>query len=80
MGLGICFDERYEPVTRVMHYTPDTNLTSHFAMRVIVLKDNDRLFPTLTGVVHIARVKVTIVAIVSADWTDAILFRQQLNA
>src|SRR6266404_3958371 len=45
MGLGIRLDESYEPVTRVMHYPSDTNLASHLAMHVIVLQDNDRLFP-----------------------------------
>jgi hypothetical protein len=44
-------------------------------MLMIVLQDTDRLFPTFAGVFNIAGVKVTVIAIVSANWTDALLFR-----
>ncbi len=77
MGLGIRLDESYEPVTRVMHYPSDTNLASHLAMHVIVLQDNDRLFPAFSDVLNIARVEVTIIAPVSTDWADAFLLGKQ---
>ena len=67
MGLGICFDERYEPIARRMYYSTDANFTSYFAMLMIMLQDIDRLFLTLTGVFNISSVKVAIIAVVSAD-------------
>lgn len=67
MGLGICFDERYEPITRRMNYSTDTNFASGIAMLMIVLQHIDRLFPTLTGVLNLSSVKVTVIAIVSAN-------------
>jgi hypothetical protein len=73
MGLGICFDERYEPITCMMHNCADTDLASLFAMPVIVLQDNDRLPPTRAGVFNIAGVEVTVIAIIPTDWADALL-------
>jgi len=74
MRLGICFDERYEPITCMMHNSADTDLASLFAMPVIVLQDNDRLRLTRAGVFDIAGVEVTVIAVIPADWTDAVLF------
>ncbi len=74
MSLGICFDERYEPITCMVHNSTDTDLASVFAMPVIVLQDNDRLLLTRARVFNIAGVEVTVIAIVSADWADAVLF------
>jgi hypothetical protein len=74
MGLGICFDERYEPITCMMYNSTDTDLASLFAMPVIVLQDNDRLPLTRAGVFNIAGTKVTVIAIVSANWTETLLF------
>ena len=79
MHLGICLNERYKPIARVVHYPTDADFASCFAMLVIVLEDNDRLCPTRTSVFNIASVKVTVVAIVSAKGTNALLFLQQLN-
>ena len=73
MGLGICLDKRYEPITGVMHNSTDTNLTSLFAMPVVVLQDNDRLRLTRTGVLNIASVKVTVIAVVATNRADAVL-------
>ena len=74
MGLGICFDERYEPITCMMHNCADTDLASLFAMPVIVLQDNDRLPLTRAGMFNIAGAKVTVIAIVSANRTETLLF------
>jgi hypothetical protein len=74
MGLGICFNERYESITCHMYYSTDTNFTSCFAMLMIVLQNIDRLSFTLAGVFNISGVKVTVIAIVSANWTDTLLF------
>ncbi|MGD0569975.1 MAG: hypothetical protein ABSA78_16360 [Candidatus Sulfotelmatobacter sp.] len=76
MGLGICLDERYEPITRMMYNSPDADLATVFAVSVIVLQDNDRLLLTFAGVFNVASVKVTVIAIVAADWADAVLFSQ----
>jgi hypothetical protein len=79
MGLGICLDERYKPVARVMHYPTDTDFASCIAMFVIVLEDNNRLRPTRASVINIPSVKVTVVAIVPANRADALLLLQQLD-
>lgn len=79
MSLGICFDERYKPVARVMHHPTDADFASCFAMLVIVLQDNDRLRPTRASVFNIASVKVAVAAIVSANRADALLVLQQLD-
>src|SRR6266496_1574690 len=80
MGLGICFDEGYEPITCMMHYSADTGFTPCLAMLMIVLQNDDWLPLTLTGVLNIASVKVAVVAIVPANWTDALLFVQQFGS
>lgn len=74
MGLGICFNERYEPIACMMHNSTDTDLASLFAMPVIVLQDNDWLCLTFASMFNIASVKVTVIAIVSANRTDTLLF------
>ena len=74
MRLGICFNERYKPIARVMYYATDADFASCFAMLVIVLQDNDRLCPARASVFNIASVKVTVVAVVSANRADALLF------
>ena len=79
MHLGICLYERYKFIARVVHYSTDTDFASCFAMLVIVLEDNDRLCSTRPRVFNIASVIVTVVAIVSANRTNALLFLQQLN-
>lgn len=79
MHLGICLNERYKPIARVVHYPADTYFASCFAMLVIVLEDNDRLCPTRSSVFNIAGVEVTVGAIVSANGTNTLLFFQQLN-
>lgn len=73
MGLGICFDECYEPITCRMNHPTDTNFTSCFAMFMIVLQNIDRLSFTLAGMFNVSSVKITVIAIVSANWTDTIL-------
>jgi len=73
MGLGICFDERYEPIACMMYDSTDADLTPIFAMPVIVLQHNDRLRVTRTGMPNIASVKVTVAAVVAADRADAVL-------
>jgi hypothetical protein len=57
-----------------MYYSTDTNFTSCFAMLMIVLQDIDRLFLALAGVFNISSVKVTVIAIVSANWANTFLF------
>jgi hypothetical protein len=78
MGSGICFDERYEPITCRMHNSTDTNFTSCFAMGMIVLQNIDWLSLTLvaTLVFSISSFKEAVIAIVSANWTDTLLFTQ----
>ena len=79
MRLGIGLDERYEPVTRVMYYPTDALLASIFAMSVIVLEDDHRLFLALARMFDIASMKVAVVAVVSANWANSLLFGQQLS-
>ena len=74
MRLGIGFNERYEPVTRVMYYSTDAFLASVFAMAVIVLEDDNGLFLTLTRMFDIASMKVAVVAVIPANWADSLLF------
>lgn len=80
MGLGICLDERYEPVACMVHNSADALLTPIFAMPVIVLQDDDRLSLALAGMFDIASVKVTVAAVIPANWADAFLFGQQLSS
>jgi len=74
MGSGICFDERYEPITCRVHYSTDTNLTSGFAVLMIMLQNVDELFLTFAFVFNISSAEVAVIAIVSANWTNALLF------
>jgi hypothetical protein len=74
MGLRICFDERYEPVARMVYNCTDTNLTPIFAMPVIVIQHDDWLSPALARVFDIASMKVAVIAIVSANWAETLLF------
>jgi hypothetical protein len=76
MGLRIHLDKRYEPITCMMYDSTDAGLAPVFAMRVIVLQDNDWLLLTFARVLNMAGVKVTVIAIVSANWADAVLFGQ----
>ena len=57
-----------------MHYSTDATFTSCFAMLMIVLQNIDYLPLTLACVFNTPSVKVTVTAIVSANWTDALLF------
>src|ERR1700674_5704276 len=79
MDLGISLDERYEPIACMMYDSTDTDLAAVFAMPVIVLQDNDRLLLTLAGVLNIASVKVTVIAVVPANRADTVLLGQQLH-
>lgn len=73
MGLGIGFDERYEPIACMMYNSTDADLTPILAMPVIVLQHNYRLRLTRTGMLDIASVKVTVAAVIAADRADAVL-------
>lgn len=77
MGLGICFDERYESITGMMDYSADADLATVSAMLVVMLQDNDRLSLTLAGVLNITGVEVAVIAVVAANWADAFLLGQQ---
>jgi hypothetical protein len=74
MSLGVCFDKGYEPITCRMHHSADAGFTSRFAMLMIVLQNIDQLLLTLTGVFDISSVKVTVIAVVSANGANTVLF------
>jgi hypothetical protein len=76
MGLGISFEESYKPITSVMDDSADTDLASVLTMSVVMLQDNNWLFLALAGMLDIASVKITIVAVVSTNRTKAFLFGQ----
>lgn len=80
MGLRIRFNERYEPVTRVVYYPTEAFLASVSAMAVIVLQDHDGLFLALTRMFDIARMKVAVVAVISANRANSLLFGKQLGS
>jgi hypothetical protein len=73
MSLRICLDKGNEPVTSVMHNSTDTLLASIFAVPVVVLQDDHRLFLALTRMRDVTSVKVAIVAAVAANRAEAIL-------
>lgn len=73
MGLGICFDERYETITCVMNDSTNTNLASVLAVTVIMFQNNDWLSLTLARVFNITSVEVAVIAVVSANWAETFL-------
>ena len=57
----------------MVYHATDADLTALVAMLVIVFQNNDWLLPAFTGVFYIASAEVTIIAVVSTDWTDTVL-------
>jgi hypothetical protein len=74
--LGIGLNEGYKPIAGVMHHSTNTFLASVLAMSVIVLEDNDRLLLALSRMFDIARMKVAVVAVISANRAYPLLFGQ----
>jgi hypothetical protein len=56
-----------------MYYSTDTNFTSCLAVLMIVLQNIDQLPLTFAFVFNISSAEVAVIAIVSANWTNALL-------
>ena len=73
MCLGIGLNKSDKPITRMMYYPTNALLASVFAMSVIVLEDDHRLFLAITRMFDVASMKVAIVAVIPANWADPLL-------
>ena len=73
MCLGICLDECYESVTRVVHNSTNADFASVLAVLMVVFQHADGLFLAFAGMFHTTSMEVTVIAIVPADRADSIL-------
>ena len=73
MRLRISFDESYESVARVMNHSAYALFTSAVTMLMVVLQNVNGLLLTLAGMIDIPGMEVTVVAVVTANRTNALL-------
>jgi hypothetical protein len=80
VSLGICLDEGNGSIACMVYDSTNTILAAVLAVPMIVLQNDNRLPLTSAWVFNLASVEVTIVAVIAADWTDAVLPREQFNS